>query len=76
MKKYRFPVVIEQDEDGIYVAKVPDLKGCHTQAKSLEELDKRIKEAIDLCLEVEYKGKEEEIPQNFFIGSYQFEVAR
>lgn len=76
MKKYRFPVVIEQDEDGIYVAKVPDLKGCHTQAKTLEELDRRIKEAIELCLEVEYKNKEEQIPQNLFIGSYQLEVAR
>lgn len=76
MKKYRFPIVIEQDEDGIYVAKVPDLKGCHTQAKSLEELDKRVREAIDLCLSVEYKNKEEEIPQNLFIGSYQLEVAR
>ncbi len=70
MKKYRFPVVIEQDEDGIYTGKVPDLKGCHTQAKTLEELDKRIKEAIDLCLEVEYKGKEAEIPQSLFIGSH------
>ncbi len=76
MKKYRFPIIIEQDEDGIFVAKVPDLKGCHTQAKSLEELDKRVREAIDLCLEVEYKNKEEEIPQNLFIGSYQLEVAR
>lgn len=76
MKKYRFPVLIEQDEDGIYVAKVPDLKGCHTQAKTLEELDRRIKEAIDLCLEVQYKEKEEEIPQSIFIGSYQLEVAR
>lgn len=76
MKKYRFPVDIEQDEDGIFVAKVPDLKGCHTQAKTMEELEKRIKEAIDLCLEVGYKGKEEEIPQNVFIGSYQLEVAR
>ena len=76
MKKLYFPVVIEQDEDGIYVAKVPDLKGCHSQAKTLEELDKRIKEAINLCLEAEYKGKEEDIPQNLFIGSYRLEVAR
>lgn len=75
MKKYRFPVMIEQDEDGIYVAKVPDLKGCHTQARTLEDLDRRIKEAIDLCVEVQYK-KEEEIPQNLFIGAYQLEVAR
>ncbi|MFH1541535.1 MAG: type II toxin-antitoxin system HicB family antitoxin [bacterium] len=76
MKKYRFSVLIEQDEDGLYVAKVPDLKGCHTQAKNLEELDKRVKEAIGLCLEVEYKNREEQIPQSLFIGSYQLEVAR
>jgi len=76
LNKYRFPVLIEQDEDGIYIAKVPDLKGCHSQAKTLEELDKRIKEAIELCLEVEYKDKEIQIPQNLFIGSYQLEVAR
>jgi predicted RNase H-like HicB family nuclease len=76
MKKYHFPIIIEQDEDGMYVAKVPNLKGCHTQAKSLSELDQRVKEAIDLCLEVEYKGKEEDIPQSLFIGSYQLEVAR
>ena len=47
-----FIVVIEQDEDGIYVASVPELQGCHTQAKKLGELNRRIKEAIELCLEV------------------------
>lgn len=49
----RFDVVIRQDEDGYYVASVPELPGCHTQAKSLDELMSRIKEAILLCLEVE-----------------------
>ena len=48
-----FTVVIEQDEDGIYVASVPALEGCHTQAKTLDELRERIKEAIQLYLEVE-----------------------
>ncbi|GBD87739.1 hypothetical protein BMS3Abin03_01673 [bacterium BMS3Abin03] len=48
-----FNVIIEKDEDGYYVASVPALKGCHTQAKSLDELMERIKEAIELCLEVE-----------------------
>ncbi|MEL7665533.1 MAG: type II toxin-antitoxin system HicB family antitoxin [Methanosarcina mazei] len=48
-----FTVVIEQDEDGIYVASVPELPGCHTQAKTLDELNRRIKEAIELYLEVE-----------------------
>lgn len=48
-----FSVVIEKDEDGFFVASVPSLRGCHTQAKSLDLLLKRIKEAIELCLEVE-----------------------
>jgi predicted RNase H-like HicB family nuclease len=48
-----FNVVIEKDEDGYYVASVPALRGCHTQAKSLDSLMKRIREAIELCLEVE-----------------------
>ncbi len=47
-----FNVVIERDEDGYYVASVPALPGCHTQARSLDELMERIREAIALCLEV------------------------
>jgi predicted RNase H-like HicB family nuclease len=47
-----FHVVIERDEAGYYVATVPELPGCHTQAKSLDKLMVRIREAIDLCLEV------------------------
>jgi predicted RNase H-like HicB family nuclease len=48
-----FDVVVERDEGGYYVASVPALRGCHTQAKSLDELMSRIQEAIELCLEVE-----------------------
>jgi len=48
-----FSVVIERDSEGYYVASVPELSGCHTQAKSLDTLMKRIREAIQLCLEVE-----------------------
>jgi predicted RNase H-like HicB family nuclease len=48
-----FSVVIEKDEDGYFVASVPMLRGCHTQAKSLDVLMIRIKEAIELCLQVE-----------------------
>jgi predicted RNase H-like HicB family nuclease len=51
--KQEFTVVIEKDEDGYFVGTVPQLKGCHTQAKSLDELIKRVQEAALLCLEVE-----------------------
>jgi predicted RNase H-like HicB family nuclease len=49
----QFDVVIERDEEGYYVASVPQLPGCHTQARSLDEVTERIREAIELCLEVE-----------------------
>ena len=48
-----FDVIIERDSAGYYVATVPALRGCHTQAKSLDALMKRIREAIELCLEME-----------------------
>ena len=64
-----FNVVIERDEDGYFVASVPELRGCHTQAKSLDVLMKRIKEAIQLCLEVE------EPVSNEFIGIQRVAVS-
>ena len=63
-KKQEFSVVIERDTEGYYVASVPALPGCHTQAKSLDLLMKRIGEAIDLCLEESGPG----IEANEFIG--------
>jgi predicted RNase H-like HicB family nuclease len=54
--KREFNVIIEQDEEGYFVATVPELNGCHTQAKSLDKLMKRVCEVIALCLEVEEGG--------------------
>ena len=51
MAKQQFKIIIEQDEDGYFVASAPALPGCHTQAKTLPELKKRIREVISLCLE-------------------------
>jgi predicted RNase H-like HicB family nuclease len=51
--KMKFGVVVEKDEDGYYVASVPELPGCHTQAKTLDKVMERIKEAIQACLEAE-----------------------
>ncbi|WP_041279256.1 type II toxin-antitoxin system HicB family antitoxin [Desulfobacula toluolica] len=64
-----FNVIIEQDNKGFYVASVPELKGCHTQAKSMDVLLDRIKEAIVLCVEV----NEIDIP-NQFIGFQRISV--
>jgi len=57
-----FNVIIQRDSEGYYVATVPELRGCHTQARSLDTLMKRIREAIELCLEVE---QEEVVPHEF-----------
>ena len=54
-----FDVVVERDPDGLYVASVPALRGCHTQAPSLDELMERVREAIELCLEVEGRDTDE-----------------
>ena len=59
-----FTVIIEQDEEGYFIAEVPELKGCHTQARSLDELIARVKEAIKLCLEV----YGEEVPSLQLVG--------
>lgn len=64
-----FSVIIERDTEGWYVASVPELPGCHTQAKSLDTLMERTREAIALCLEVE----KESAPQQF-IGVQRIEV--
>jgi predicted RNase H-like HicB family nuclease len=69
-KVLNFTVLIEQDEDGIYVAKVPDIIGCYTQGKTVEQAMERIKEAIQVCLEAD---KEEILPLKF-IGVQQLEV--
>ena len=65
-----FNVIIERDRAGYYVATVPGLRGCHTQAKSLDELMERVEEAIGLCLEVE--GADEELD---FVGVQKVKVA-
>jgi predicted RNase H-like HicB family nuclease len=67
----QFDVIIEKDSEGYFVASVPALNGCHTQAKSLDVLMERIREAIELCLEV--RG---EVPEALdFVGVQRISVA-
>ncbi|MBD2442018.1 type II toxin-antitoxin system HicB family antitoxin [Dolichospermum sp. FACHB-1091] len=63
MKNKEFYVVIERDEDGIYIGEVPQLKACYSQGETIDELMKNIKEVIEMCLE---ELEEESITE--FIG--------
>lgn len=67
-----FTVIIEKDEDGWYVATVPEIQGCYTQGKNIQELLERIKEAIELCLEAD----KEEIEPMEFIGIQRVQVKK
>jgi predicted RNase H-like HicB family nuclease len=67
-KVRQFTVVIEQDEDGYYVATVPSLPSCYTQARTLQELAPRIREVIALCL------AEQDAPRMKFVALEQVEV--
>ena len=60
-KNLKYAVIVEKDKAGYYVGSVPELPGCHTQAKTIDELIKRIKEAIELYLECEGNQPKEHI---------------
>lgn len=66
----KFNVVIEEGEDGYLISEVLELPGCHTQAKSLDELMKRTKEAISLYL----KSKKPSETEVKFLGLQQIEI--
>ncbi len=67
----QFDVVIERDSEGFYVASVPQVVGCHTQGRSLDEVMARVREALELCLEVE--GAPE--PELEFVGIQRVTIA-
>lgn len=66
-----FDVIIERDSEGYYVASVPALPGCHTQARSLDQLMERVREAVELYLEVEGEAFE----RLDFVGVQRISVA-
>lgn len=65
-------MIVERDEDGNYVASVPALAGCHTQARSLDELVERVQEAIAVCLE---DGDAATLPALEFVGVQRVTVS-
>jgi len=68
-----FTAYVEQDvETGLYVGIVPGIPGAHTQAATLDELQRNLKEVLELCLE-EYQSPSENLPK--FVGLQQIEVA-
>ncbi|MBE8539842.1 type II toxin-antitoxin system HicB family antitoxin [Geoglobus acetivorans] len=69
VKKLRFPVIVEVDEDGYYIVSCPLFKGCHSYGETIEEALGNIKEVIEMCLEEE--GLDESLK---FIGYREVEV--
>lgn len=69
-----FPVVIEKDEDGFFVADCLDLSGCHTQGKTLEEAITNIRDAIKLHLKI-LKEEKQDIPQVHPVSLTSLEVS-
>ncbi len=70
-KDLHFPVLIEQDEDKVYIVSCPTFKGCHSYGETIEEAMENIKEAIELCLEEEQEKYEK---PNKFIGFREVQV--
>ncbi|MBW2983190.1 type II toxin-antitoxin system HicB family antitoxin [Candidatus Woesearchaeota archaeon] len=67
----KFHILIEQDEDGVYVGRAIGLKGCVSQGDTVDELMSHMKEAIELCLEAEDPSEE----RTRFVGVQQLEVS-
>jgi predicted RNase H-like HicB family nuclease len=69
MKKIHVPIIIETDEDGIFIVSCPQFKGCHTYGKTIDEALARIKEVIELCMEDSHPEH-----LNTFVGFREVEI--
>ena len=73
MAKQSFIVLIEKDEDGVFIGTVPSLKGCYTYGKTLDELMANLKEAIGAHFEA-FGEEEKKPPVTRFAGVQEIEV--
>lgn len=71
MKTIHVPIIIETDEDGVFIVSCPQFKGCHTFGKTIDEALARIKEVIKLCME---DSKPEHL--NTFVGFREVEIVQ
>ena len=69
-KKLRLPILIEQDEDGVFIVSCPTFKGCHSYGKTVEEGMENIKEVIEICLQ-----EDQQESLNRFVGFREMEVS-
>jgi predicted RNase H-like HicB family nuclease len=69
MKTYHFPVVVEMDEDGVYIVSCPLFKACHADGKTIDEALDNLREVIEMCLEEQSAEN-----LNQFIGVREMEV--
>lgn len=76
MKHYNLQVIIEQDEDGVFIAECPALQGCYAQGKTYEEAIENIKDVITMCIE-ELREEKKKINLKYpeVIGIKSLEVA-
>lgn len=73
MKKIKFVILIEKDEDGKYIGTAPELEGCYSYGDTLDELMENIKEAILAHVQV-IKTEKKELPQSRFSGIQEIEI--
>ena len=75
MHEQEFQIIIEQDEDGVFVAEVPGIRGCYAQGDTFEEAMAYIRDVLEMCL-ADMKSRNEEIPrQSEIIGVKRLKVA-
>ncbi|MGZ8557161.1 MAG: type II toxin-antitoxin system HicB family antitoxin [Chitinophagaceae bacterium] len=68
MKTYHLPIIVETDEDGIFIVSCPVFKGCHSYGKTIDEALNKLKEVVEMCIE-----EQPEVEQNKFIGVREME---